>query len=433
MRVFVGLSEVANCVHNYAAGFREIGVQTFTVVSTRAWAYPDSTYDVVLDEDLGPSSNIGFVRRQLWRLRYYATVAKALLTCDVFIFTFGTAFRANRRDLKLLKLLGKRVICVFLGDDTRYWYAYTQETELLGIDSDIRPYLDEVLKNRAHDYLASKLFVVQQAEMHADVVLNTPDCAQLLSKPYMRTNLPLNLSRIICNVPNREIPLVLHAPSVRDIKGTKFVLAAVERLRAEGIQFEFRLIERMANAELLGLLEQADIVIDQLYSETVATLALESMAAGCAVLARYLPERLRIDTACPVVNTNFETVTDRLREVIVDRNLRQRLAHAGRPYVERYHSRAVVAKQILQWLDPARRGDFDFTPTFFSQHFVMSPTLANAEEVLVQGEPAHVQIGRITDLIASGVRFAESPTGDDNAVKAGQRVPSHGHQTQSNV
>lgn len=408
MRVFIGLSEVANCVHNYGAAFRELGVKTFTVVGERAWPYPDSEYDIVLSEKLGPSNALSGLRSYLWRIRYYLMVARAMLTCDVFIFTFGGAFRADRKDFKLLKKLGKRIVCVFLGDDVRYWYAYTQEAELLGTAADIRPYIDEVLRQRDQDYLATKLKTVQQAEEYADLILGLPDCAQLQSKPYMRTNLPLDLSRIGCAIHNREVPLVLHAPSVRDIKGTKHVLAAVERLRAEGLAFEFRLIERATNTELCKILADADIVVDQLYSETVATLALEAMAAGNVVLARYLPEKVRISAGCPVISVNVATLTDRLREVIVDRDLRERLARAGRPYVEKYHARLTVAKQILEWLHPARREDFDFQPTFFREHFVMSSAEARREADLLREEPAHVRAASIGNLAEAGVRFDES-------------------------
>ena len=405
MRVFIGLTEVANCVHQYGKAFRALGVKTLTVVEERAWAYPDSEYDIVLHEKLGdPPTRSGILnlRWHLWRLRYYLILVRAALTCDVFIFTFGSSFRSDRRDYWLLKKLGKQIVSVFLGSDTRYWFAYTQETEFLGIDSDIRPYLDEVLKNQPHDYLAVKLETVRKAEAHADLILALPDAAQLQSRPYMRLNIPIDLSEIQCNIPDRERPLVIHAPSMRSIKGTDRVLAAVEQLRAQGVAFDFRLVERTSNTKLREQLQESDIVVDQLYSETVATLALEGLAAGNVVLARYLPERVLIAKDCPVVNVNAETLSSRLREVIENRELRLQLARAGRPYVEIYHSHISVSKQILEWLDPTRRGAFHFHPTFFRDHFAMSPALARREAELLKGEPPHVWA---SDL--AGVRFRE--------------------------
>ena len=405
MRVFIGLTEVANCIHNYAKGFRALGIDVFAVVDERAWPYPDSQYDVVLYERFGkPPRRSGWfsLNWQWWRLRYYLLFLKAVLTCDVFIFTFGSSFRANRRDYWLLKRLGKKIVSVFLGSDTRYWYAYTREAELLGTDSDIRGYLDNVLKNQPHDYLAVKLETVRQAEAHADLILAQPDAAQLQSRPYMRLNIPIDLSSIQCEIPDRERPLILHVPSARGIKGTDRVLEAVEQLQRERVAFDFRLIEKTPNRAVRQLLRDSDIVIDQLNSETIATLALEALAAGNVVLARYLPERARIGLDCPVINVNGATLLTRLREVIENRELRRRLAGEGRPYVERHHSHTLVAKQILEWLDPKRRGDFHFSPTFFRDHFVMSASLAERERELLKTEPSHWWASGL-----EGVRFDE--------------------------
>lgn len=401
MRVFIGLSEVANCVHTYGKGLRELGVKTLTVVDERAWPYPDSTYDVVINEKLGTPpkrSSIMNLRRHVWRARYYLLLLRAALTCDVFIFTFGSGFRSDRLDYWLLKRLGKRIVSVFLGSDTRYWFAYTQEVELLGTDADIRPYLDGVLKNQEHDYLAVKLETVRKAEAYSDLILALPDAAQLQSRPYMRLNIPIDLSGIHCEIPDRESPLIVHAPSKRSNKGTDYVLAAIERLLGEGIAFEFRLIERTPNKKVRDVLRQSDIVIDQLYSDTVATLALEALAAGNVVLARYLPHWVRIGSDCPVVNVNAETLADKLREVIMNRPLRRELAQAGRGYVQKHHSHVHVAQEILDWLEPARRGKFHFCPTFFRDHFVMSAALARKEAELLKSEPSHVRAGSLTGV-----------------------------------
>ena len=409
MRIFIGLSEIANSIHNYGEGLRKLGIPTFTVVGRRAWQYPDSTYDVVIEEDLGtaPSGNapVAILQRLVWRVRYYLILLRAILSCDVFIFTFGSAFRADRREYWLLKKLGKRIVSVFLGSEVRYSYAYIQECEHLGIDADIRPLLDEGLKDRPDDYLAVKLKTVRQAEEYSDLIIGLPDAGQLQSRPYMRLNLPIDLSEIEFRVPDREIPVIVHAPSHRALKGTDAVVDTIERLRAEGVQFEFRLIERLSNKKLLEVLRDADIVVDQLYSETVATLALEGMASGNAVLARYLPERTRISADCPVINVNAETLPVRLREVILDRALRRRLAEAGRPYVERYHSTEVVAQQILDWLDPTRRGEFHFHPTFFRDHFKASSAVVQDEAERLAKEPEYLRAASLSDF--RGVRFEE--------------------------
>jgi hypothetical protein len=124
-------------------------------------------------------------------------------------------------------------------------------------------------------------------------------------------------------------------------------------------------------------LTQADIVVDQLFSQTTATLSLESMATGNAVLTNYRTDRVRSD--CPAVKVSIYTLVDQLRKVILDRNLRRRLANEGRMYVEKYHDHTEVAKQILRWLKPAGIGRYDVVPTFFQNHFFIPPELLRKE------------------------------------------------------
>lgn len=404
MRVFLGTTEIANVIHNYAKGFRAHGVKTLSLVEEKSWAYPDSSYDIVLCERLGvPTSGrrLGArVRMLWWRLRYWVLALRLILQCDVFVFVFGSSFSVRRLDYRLLKLLGKRIVSVFLGDDIRYWYAYTQEAEASPWTAEVRPYLDRVLRNRPHDYLAVKLATVQDAERHADLILSEPGSAQLLSKPYARVKIPIDLAALRFHVSDREVPVVVHAPSDRGIKGTEYVLKAVEQLYAEGLQFEFRLLDRMPNALVREQLSEADIVVDQVYSGNVATLALESMAAGNAVLARHLHERSRLAPDCPVVHATIETLADRLREVILNRELRMRLAYAGREWVAEHHDLDRVAGEILQWLQEGGARAQEITPTFFQQQFVMSRALAQQE-----AEQLRTEAGYMKATSLDGVRF----------------------------
>jgi len=61
-----------------------------------------------------------------------------------------------------------------------------------------------------------------------------------------------------------DTPIVIHAPSHRGAKGTAHILEAVDRLKAEGVAFEFVLVEKLSNTEARKLYERADLVVDQL-------------------------------------------------------------------------------------------------------------------------------------------------------------------------
>ncbi len=198
------------------------------------------------------------------------------------------------------------------------------------------------------------------------------------TRPYMRVIAPLDLSDFSYSPKDRAAPLVLHAPTARGVKGTEYVLAAVDRLRQEGLAFEFRLIERMPHNDLSRVLGDSDIVVDELYSDTVGVLSAEAMAAGNVVLTSYFADYAKTPDGCPAIDVNSETITDALRRAIVDRDLRARLTAAGRRYVEQHHECSAVASAILRALDASGIERHDFVPTFH-QRFRISDEVLQAE------------------------------------------------------
>jgi len=386
MRVFAGLLEECNMIFTYAKALRSLGHETYTVVQRKEVFNPTSRYDEILMERIGSCPKDAGLRERVlriaraWLVRLFVFL-KALVKCDTFIFLFGTSFLPGYWDYPILKMCGKRIVCVFLGGEVCYWYAYQQEVRLLGLECELKPFIEYRRSGRA-DFFTSKIRVVRAAERFADLILSHPTMGQLQTRPYMRTSIPIDLSQYRFHIPDREVPLVLHAPSDRGAKGTSYVLAAVDQLKKEGIPFEFRLIEGMPNDQLRVLLAEADIVVDQLFSYAIATLALESLATGNVVLSRYSPSFAHIPAECPVVNVSIYTLTDQLRRVILDRHMRRRLAYAGREYVEKYHSHVRVVQQILAWLEPAGIDAYDFVPRFFRDSFVMPAELLKEEEKL---------------------------------------------------
>jgi hypothetical protein len=81
----------------------------------------------------------------------------------------------------------------------------------------------------------------------------------------------------------------------------------------------FDLSKKCPTANYGGFLTTSDIVIDQLFSETVATLAAEGMATGNAVLTRYIADFAGVPEGCPAVNATRNSLADELRALILDR------------------------------------------------------------------------------------------------------------------
>ncbi len=189
---------------------------------------------------------------------------------------------------------------------------------------------------------------------------------------------PLVLSEYQFIVPERQVPIVLHCPSNPEIKGTARILSAVDQLKREGIRFEFKMVTNVPNSTIRSLLTESDIVIDQLYINVLGILVGEALATGNVVLSRNSAEQERTPSDCPVIDITESTVTDKLREVILDASLRRRLAYAGRRYAEQHHDHLEACKQIMTSLTQGVK-DYDFTPTFYREKFTMPPELVEEE------------------------------------------------------
>lgn len=390
MSIFLGLSEIANQISIYANGFHALGHETFTVIWEKNRYYPTSYYDVVIQGDRRVQTPpLSLIQKLGYRFQAAGQLVPSLLKCDVFIFFFGSSFLPGFLDYPLLKRMGKKIVSVFCGDDIFYWDAYAQEMQMLGLAEEIAP-LIEYYKSAYRNVLFQRLKNVRTAERHADLILSLPSMGQLQMRPYMRFKIPLEVAAYTCSIPEREVPIILHAPSNRDIKGTSYILAAVEELRREGLRFDFRLIENTPNAQVRTLLAEADIVIDQLFSQTIAMFAVEAMATGNAVLSNYLPDFTHIPADCPVIKTSHMTMRDNLREAIVNRDMRRAKAQAGRLYVEKYHDHIDICREILGWLSPEGIQTYEFYPRFYHERYRISPQRLAEERVARLKKPLQV-------------------------------------------
>ena len=144
-------------------------------------------------------------------------------------------------------------------------------------------------------------------------------------------------------------PLVVHAPTNRLLKGSDFVLKAVETLTAQGLAFEFKLIEDMPQADAFEWYRRADIVVDQLLIGWYGVVALEAMAMSKTVIA-YIRDDLTgfFQGEMPLLTANPETIAPVLRAAIGDARLRREMGGKGRAFVERVHDSRIVARDLAR-------------------------------------------------------------------------------------
>jgi hypothetical protein len=160
-------------------------------------------------------------------------------------------------------------------------------------------------------------------------------------------------------------PIVLHAPSNAAIKGTAEIVAAIEAVgRTRPIRP--RLVSGVSRNEVLAEIGRADIVVDQLNSETSGVFALEAMALGKPVLSEYRREWLApFAQTTPIVPVTAGTLVRRLDELCADTAARERIGAAGKAFVESVHGAdgvAALLETVYADAGDARQGVFEVTP-----------------------------------------------------------------------
>ncbi|MGH9763641.1 MAG: glycosyltransferase, partial [Blastocatellia bacterium] len=178
-----------------------------------------------------------------------------------------------------------------------------------------------------------------------------------------------------------SIPVVVHAPQHRWVKGTDFLIDAADCLRRKGFEFELKLIERVPHREALALYARADILADQFCIGAWGAFAQEGMALGKPVLT-YLDQEHLADPAfnLPLVNTNPENLEQVLAVLIRVPELRERLGTAGRASVERYQSLEAIGQvwghiyRHVWWGSPLELENTEhFSPSRTARSFTEDP------------------------------------------------------------
>lgn len=130
----------------------------------------------------------------------------------------------------------------------------------------------------------------------------------------------------------------------RNIKGTPAILAAVDRLRAEGLPVRMMFLTGVPNELVRYYQVQADIVVDQLWAGSWGANGREAMMLGKPVVGFVHPfendpaDVLDAIASVPIVNANVESIYEVLRALVLDPARRQELGRRSREFALAWHS-----------------------------------------------------------------------------------------------
>jgi glycosyltransferase involved in cell wall biosynthesis len=253
----------------------------------------------------------GFLHQQAVQWR---GLARYLPETDIFHFYFGHTFVPKKLQMPILRLTRKKSVMHFLGADIRG-----------------KP-PEELEYRKKFDTWIVGSYAATRWVPDAHVIVPGLDLREYSAVPPVE----------------RERPLVVHAPSDLEKKGTAHVIAACEQLPVD-----LDVVHGVPHDEAVERFKRADIIIDQTHYLWHGVFAIECMAYGKPVVTRLDQEAVRLTEEAfgvevPIVAATKDDLVEQLRPLVESFELRKRLGEEGRAYVERVHDIDVIATQFIE-------------------------------------------------------------------------------------
>jgi len=260
--------------------------------------------------------NLNLPRDAFWRgqLIQWRALARYLPQTDVFHFYFGNTLVPRSLNMPILRAARKKSVMHFLGDDIRGKSL---------ADLEYRKKFDRWLVG---SYAATRWVP------DAEVVPPGLDLREYEPVP------PVERAR----------PLVVHAPSDPEKKGTRHVVAACERLPVD-----LDVVHGVPHEVAVERFKRADIVVDQMHYLWHGVFAIECMAYGKPVVTHLDAEAVEkteraFGRNVPIVSAGPEDLEAKLRPLVESFELRKQLGEEGRLYAEQVHDIDKVADRFIE-------------------------------------------------------------------------------------
>lgn len=137
-------------------------------------------------------------------------------------------------------------------------------------------------------------------------------------------------------------------------KGTDIMLRAAQDIATQySDKVQLTVAESLPFNEYVKAMNEADVILDQLYSYTPAMNALEAMSRGIIVVGGGEPENYDIlheQELRPIVNVepNYDSVYHQLEHLVLHPEIIPTLKHQSIEYIRRHHDYLKVAEQYLR-------------------------------------------------------------------------------------
>ncbi|MFI7060435.1 glycosyltransferase family 4 protein [Kribbella sp. NPDC050124] len=183
------------------------------------------------------------------------------------------------------------------------------------------------------------------------IFVTTPDLLEFVDNGIWLP-LTVDIEEFASTAPvlEREVPVVLHAPSASALKGSVYVDPVLTDLDARGL-IKYQRVQGVPHSELAEMVRNADIVVDQLLLGSYGVFACEAMAAGRVTVGHIAdPVRDLLPTDLPIAEATPDNLSEVIERLVAERDTARKIADAGPEYVRELHDGRRSVEVLLPFL-----------------------------------------------------------------------------------
>lgn len=284
----------------------------------------------------------------LWhKLTFRRKLYNLLKWADILHYHWNSIF-PDGEDLKWIAEAGKPILIEWVGSEIR----------IPDVCKRINSYYAGVFD---HGYEYNKLesregsIALQQKfrDVHA-IPLIIPEMTLYVQKQMFPVTYPsqirINVKNFIPAYPtvNKKKPLIIHSPTAKICKGSDIIIGVIDELKKTH-EFDFVLLHDMSRAEVLKIMQEADIFLDQIIVGSYGAATMEAMSLGKPTMCYIMKEVFEggLSPECPIVNTNPDNLKEQLIKLIENPQIRHDIGKQSRAFAEKYFDVELVAAHLM--------------------------------------------------------------------------------------
>ena len=326
LNILLGSMEIANQMHTYVKGLRKSDHNAKSI--NYYPSYLSYTNDYTLDLSSIKDFNIADLKTK-------RMASELIPENNVFHLFFGTSLTLDHSDLPLLKELGKKVVMQYWGSDVRMYSRAVKLNRYVKVKNMDEEQIKRHLEFISY-YVSDCLVDYELAEYVKDFHTNIH---------YIKPAIDLSEYKLVEPTKNHK-PLIVHAPTSPEFKGTPYILSAIEELK-QSYDFDFKLVQGVSHEEAVKIYAKADLIIDQILTGSYGLFCIEAMAMGKPVIcyiSDFMKEKYPKDL--PVISANPDNIKETIKNFLTNRDSAEDLRNKGRSYVEKYHDMNLICSEL---------------------------------------------------------------------------------------